>query len=135
MKEFKKRNLEQAEIQAIELEDLGHSIFRSTDYHWKLDGNIDIWPSVKKYMGRDKKIHFYENLIDIVNRTKPITYSRKATEEDIKNINKNPEDYLEASVEDKIFHKVSNRIIITFSSFTIILFAIGFFLGFVVGSL
>lgn len=38
-------------------------------------------------------------------------------------------------LEDKIYENVSNRIIIAFGSFSIILLCIGFVLGFIIGSL
>ena len=46
---WKKVALEQAKVDAIEIEDDGHTVQMFTDYHWRIDG-IDVWPSSKKFM-------------------------------------------------------------------------------------
>lgn len=60
----KRLNLKEANEQAIELEDAGHTIERFNDYHWRIDGHIDVWPSSKKFM-RNWLVKHYRNLQDI----------------------------------------------------------------------
>lgn len=57
-------NLREANEQAVELEDEGHTIERFTDYHWRIDGRIDVWPSSKKFM-RNGMVRLYKRLPDI----------------------------------------------------------------------
>lgn len=75
MTEAKKRkkqaNIEQAESDAAELEDAGHTVTRFTDFHWRVDDKIDVWPSTKKFMKRDGSwvVRNYTKIIDIFNGT------------------------------------------------------------------
>lgn len=64
MKAWKLAALNQANDEAIAIEDEGHTIERFNDYHWRVDGRIDVWPSSKKYMVRGV-VREYEHLQDI----------------------------------------------------------------------
>lgn len=61
------KNLKQAQDEVVELEDAGHIISMFTDYHWRIDNYIDVWPSSKKYMKQDGnyKIKHFVHLKDI----------------------------------------------------------------------
>ncbi len=49
MKTWKKLNLRKANEELIELLDDGHKIDLLTDWHWRIDGVVDIYPSTKTY--------------------------------------------------------------------------------------
>ena len=61
------QNLSQAENEIIEIEDAGHQVQRFTDFHWRIDDKIDVWPTSKKYMKRDGffNVKNYNKLGDI----------------------------------------------------------------------
>lgn len=63
----RKLNLIEAENEIVEIEDCGHKVSRMTDYHWRIDEYIDIWPSSKKFMKLDGnfKVHIYKRIRDI----------------------------------------------------------------------
>lgn len=63
MKEWSRYALEKAREDVIELEDEGHDVMRYTDYHWVIDGEIDVWPSTKKYKKRNGKVETYRTSI------------------------------------------------------------------------
>jgi hypothetical protein len=65
MKSWKKINFKRAQAEEIEIMDLGHSIVRFTDYHWRIDDKIDVWPSTRKYL-KGGKIGFYEKMKDVL---------------------------------------------------------------------
>ena len=66
MKKWKLNNMKEAEEQVILLEDEGVDVIRHTDYHWKING-LDVWISSKKFMGKDKKVRTYNNLLELNN--------------------------------------------------------------------
>ncbi len=64
MKIWKQKNLEEARLEVVELEDDGHKVIMCTDYHWKIDG-MDVWPSAKKYM-KGGVVKHYDKLKEIL---------------------------------------------------------------------
>jgi len=68
MKVSRRTNLSEAEQDSVLIEDMGIRIERFTDFHWRLNDKIDIWPSSKKFMIRDgfHKVRFFSSLLEIV---------------------------------------------------------------------
>ena len=64
----RKKAYEEANEEVIELEDAGHQVTRFTDWHWRIDDKIDVWPGNKKYMKLDGfyQVKRYEKLKDIL---------------------------------------------------------------------
>lgn len=50
---------------AVEVVDMGYELEKFTDWHWRLNGIIDIWPSSQKYMV-GKQVKHYQNLKEIL---------------------------------------------------------------------
>lgn len=67
MKAWQHAALAAAEVEAAALEDAGHTIIRLSDYHWRIDDKIDVWPSRKKFMlkGGTVVMHYHQ-LQDVI---------------------------------------------------------------------
>lgn len=63
-KYWKEQNLKEAEQQAAEIEDAGHKVYRYGSYHWCIDGHINVWPSVKKFM-KGSHVYTYNHLREV----------------------------------------------------------------------
>ena len=64
MKTWKIQAYNQASNEIVEIEDNGHKVIRFNDYHWRIDNEIDIWPSTKKFM-KNGQVKKYSTLKEI----------------------------------------------------------------------
>lgn len=65
MKAWKVEAYKQANKEVVALEDEGHMIERLTDYHWRINGLIDVWPSSKKYQ-KAGRVRTYKKLKEVL---------------------------------------------------------------------
>lgn len=63
--------MEEAEQDLYELEGQ-FEVTRFTDYHWRFNDKIDVWPTSKKYMVRNGfwKVLSYKDLFEVAERLK-----------------------------------------------------------------
>lgn len=69
MKAWKRAAYDQALIDIIPIEEAGHNVVRLSDWHWRIDGLIDVWPSSKKYR-RGDIVRTYQKLEDVLKSIK-----------------------------------------------------------------
>lgn len=56
------QNLSQGAKDLEVLVALDYKVHQFTEYHFRIEGEMDVWPSVKKYM-RFGQVYNYDNLI------------------------------------------------------------------------
>lgn len=56
----------EAQREVIGIEDAGNRVERLTDYHWRVNGKIDWWPSGKKYQINKGNVRQYEDIKDFI---------------------------------------------------------------------
>ena len=63
---WKQAAYEEAQRDVIAIEDEGHEVLRLTDWHWRIDGKVDVWPSSKKYMVlAEHRVRKYSRLTEL----------------------------------------------------------------------